>query len=115
MWTYLKSEARSEWIRFVTFDFESCEHVGYDKMVAHSDWATIDEQLSTLVDLESVFVVFQDEKNLQHFASNIIALRMPLLNALNKVKFLLTKGRSSAATLRWLFCTPSSVNENAIL
>ena len=69
MWAYLESEDRSEWVRFVVFQFHRM--IGrtkpYEKMINHSDWDAIDELLANLPRLETVFIIFGHVNHLLHF------------------------------------------------
>ena len=112
MRTYLTSEDRSEWVRFVVFDFEMYETIEYEKMAQHSDWGVIDKQLARLQTLEAVFVVFRDQDHLQQFASGVVASKMPYLSGSSKLRYLLVESPDDTeASLRWLFCTPMTMDE----
>ena len=108
LWTYLAVAGKSEWVRFVTLDFESYRNIQYEKMIGHSDWGAIDEELNKLQSMQAVFFVFRNEKNLQHFVSTILTLRMPRLSASKRVRILLLKDLHTDETKRWMFCTSNT-------
>lgn len=114
IWIYLAPEGRSEWVRFITLDFESYRNIGYEKLVGHSRWGSVDEQLSKLQNIEALFLVFRREKSLRHFVSDVLRPHMPRLRASKKTKFLLSRSARADGVPRWLFCTPSTIDEGAI-